>query len=66
MNKISCKYCGRYLGEVKTLVGELLCSNSNCKATTQFKIISNTDTANITYKFTTPEKQPKHKEQKHD
>ena len=60
--KLHCKHCQRYLADVDSFVGEILCSNSNCKATNQFKIVSNNELESLKYKFTNPEKPPKNKE----
>jgi len=60
--KLNCKHCGRYLGEFHTVIGEILCSNSSCKATNQFKIIKMNEFDTMNFKFSEPERQPKGKE----
>lgn len=58
-----CKYCERYLGKAYgTVVAELKCSNSSCRATNHFKIIQADTAKDITHKFTKPEQQPKKKD----
>lgn len=60
MVELKCKYCGRHLGKAYgTVVAELKCPNSDCRATTHFKIVHSDTTADITYKFITKEIQPK-------
>jgi phage FluMu protein Com len=59
MRKLFCKHCERYLGEAESIIGELICSNSKCKATNQFKILNNNQDKLLHHKFLTPERQPK-------
>jgi phage FluMu protein Com len=59
MIALKCTHCGRHLGEVEAIVGEIICSNSSCKAGNQFKILNSDETALITYKFAQPPKPPK-------
>lgn len=60
--ELKCKDCNRHLGTANgTVVAELKCSNSSCRATTQFKIINGDITKDIRYKFTTPAQPPKQK-----
>jgi hypothetical protein len=59
MTPLSCASCTRHLGTAKAFVGELICPNSKCKATTQFKILTTDETALMRFKFATPPKPPK-------
>lgn len=59
---LKCKSCKRHLGwAYGSIVAELICSNSSCKATNHFKIIRADITEDIKFKFTKPEKPPKSK-----
>lgn len=62
MIELKCKHCDRHLGEAEMIVGELLCPNSSCKASSQFKIITADQSKLISYKFAKPEREPKKKE----
>lgn len=62
MIELKCKHCDRFLGEVETLVGEIRCSNTSCKAGNQFKIIKADETTLYDYKFATPPRPPKVKQ----
>lgn len=62
MIELKCKDCDRYLGEAETIVADLLCPNSSCKASTQFKILTADQTKMLSYKFAKPARQPKKKE----
>lgn len=63
LKKLDCKDCGRHLGEAYgTIIAELKCPNSACKATTQFKIINGDTVSDIRFKFIDPPKAPKKKE----
>lgn len=62
MTALTCKHCNRHMGEAEAFVGELLCANSKCKGTTQFKIIKSDNSALFSYKFAKPEKPPKTQE----
>lgn len=60
--KVTCKYCGRYLMDVKgtTIVEGLICPNSKCKARLNVKIITSDSTeSDRKYKFAEPETPPK-------
>lgn len=59
MNELKCRVCSRYIGEAETIIAELMCPNTSCKATTQFKIINNDIEKLISYKFMTEPKKPK-------
>lgn len=59
MIKLTCKHCERYLGEVETLVGEILCGRSTCRGGNQFKIVTNNVSKMVNYTFTNAEKPPK-------
>lgn len=60
--ELKCKDCGRHLGVANgTVVAELKCSNSSCKATTQFKIINGDIASDIRHKFAKPAQPPKQK-----
>lgn len=61
MIKLTCSNCGRFLGEVEVIVGEVLCGNSACKGGTQFKIIPNDSTSLLRYKFAQPAREPRSK-----
>ena len=64
MMRLTCKHCNYFLGDVEVMVGELLCPNSSCKGTTQFKMLNNDMSELIKYKFTKAEQPPKKKELK--
>lgn len=64
MIEVKCKHCGRFIGEVEMIVGNLSCPNSSCKGSTNFKILS--DKPMYNYKFVKPEKQPKEKRNKNE
>lgn len=59
MITLECKSCKRYLGEVEMFVGEIICSNTSCKAGNQIKIISNSPDQYIAYTFKTAPKPSK-------
>lgn len=62
--KVNCKYCGRYLMDVKgtTIIENLICPNSKCKAHLNIKVITPKSTVDeINYKFVSPEIPPKEK-----
>jgi hypothetical protein len=59
MVDLKCKSCERHLGEAETIVADLLCPNSSCRASTQFKIINNDVTSMMKYKFLKPERPSK-------
>lgn len=61
MKTISCKHCNYYIGEVEAIVGEILCPNSSCKGTTQFKIVTNDIVKLVKFKFVNKEKEPRKK-----
>lgn len=62
MTELFCKNCKRYLGEAEVIVADIICSNSSCKGSTQFKILSADQSKLYSYKFAKPEKPPKKKE----
>lgn len=60
--RITCKHCGRYIGEAKgtTIIEGLICPNSKCKARLNIKIVTPRSTeAEINYKFANPEANPR-------
>lgn len=60
--KVNCKYCGRYLLDAKgtTIIENLICPNSKCKAHLNIKVITPKSTIDeINYKFENPEIAPK-------
>lgn len=59
MIKLECHHCGRYLGEVETLVGEILCGRSTCRGGNQFKIVTKNVGKMVSYTFANAEKPPK-------
>ncbi len=63
LSDINCPHCERYLfKQAGTVVIEgLICSNSECKAKLNFKIISADHVADIKHKFVNPERAPKTK-----
>lgn len=64
--KIYCKYCGRYLMDAKgtTIIENLICPNSKCKAHLNIKVITPKSTIDeINYKFESPEVPPKNESQ---
>lgn len=62
MIDLNCSKCKRYIGKAESIVADLLCPNSSCKASTQFKIVTSDVSKLITYKFAEPERPPKSKE----
>lgn len=61
--ELKCRACERHLGKAYgSIVAELKCSNSSCRATTQFKIVRGDVSKDISYRFTTKEVEPKKKE----
>lgn len=62
MIDLNCSKCKRYLGEAETIVADLLCPNSSCKASTQFKILTADQSKLYNYKFAKPERIPKSKD----
>jgi len=62
MIDLKCKDCGRHIGEVEMVVGDIRCPNSSCKASTQFKILNADMSKMYSYKFAKPPKEPKKKE----
>lgn len=60
MKELKCKHCGRHMGEAEVIVADLICPNSSCKGSTQFKILNQASLYN--YKFIKPEREPKKKE----
>lgn len=63
MKDITCKHCNRFLFvQAGTVVIEkMICPNSDCKATLNFKIINGDVTKDIRHKFVNPERPPKKK-----
>jgi hypothetical protein len=61
-HELKCRNCGRHLGEATTIVADLLCPNSACRASTQFKILNNDTVGMMNYKFAKPEREPKRKD----
>jgi hypothetical protein len=60
---INCKVCGRDLGKAYgTVIAEIICRNTSCKAGNQIKIINADSEADIKHKFMTPARPPKKKE----
>lgn len=60
--RLTCKHCGRYLGEAKgtAIVEGLICPNSKCKARLNIKVVTPTSSpTDICYKFTNPEQAPR-------
>lgn len=63
IKELKCKDCGRHLGKAMgTIIAELNCPNSACRATTQFKIINGDIVSDLRFKFVDPPKPPKKKE----
>jgi phage FluMu protein Com len=61
--ELRCKHCDRYIGKAfGTVVAELACPNSSCKAGNQFKIVNGDIASDIRHKFLTLPKAPKKKE----
>lgn len=62
--KYNCKFCGRYIMEIKgtTIVENLICPNSKCKAHQNIKVITPQSTIEeINYRFKSAETPPKNK-----
>lgn len=63
LKELTCKDCGRYLGKAYgTIIAEIKCPNSSCKATTQFKVINGDTVSDLRFKFVDPPTPPKKKE----
>lgn len=61
-HELKCYNCKRYLGTAYgTIIAEIPCGNSSCKAGNQIKIINGDNVADITHKFLTPPREPKTK-----
>ena len=64
--KYCCKHCGRYIMDIEgtTIIENLVCPNSKCKAHLNVKVITPQSTVEeINYKFKTKELPPKKKAQ---
>ena len=61
MIELRCRHCSRYIGQVETLVGEVICGNSSCKAGNQFKVINPDMNKMMSFKFASAPKPPKEK-----
>lgn len=60
--ELNCAHCGRYLGKAYgTIVADIRCPNSSCKAGNQIKII-NGNNDDYRFKFSEPAQPPKKKE----
>lgn len=60
--EITCEHCGRYIGTAYgSVVAELKCGNSSCRATNQVKIVQGDPMKDITFKFANPPQPPKEK-----
>lgn len=60
--KFYCKHCGRYIMDIKgtTIIENLVCPNSKCKAHLNVKVITPLSTTDeINYRFTQKELPPK-------
>lgn len=56
--KYHCKYCGRYIMDIEgtTIVENLICPNSKCKARLNVKVVTpESSEADVKYKFKTQE-----------
>jgi hypothetical protein len=62
MIKLECSNCGRHFGEAVSIVADLICPNSNCKASTQFKVLTTDQAALVKFKFPNPPREPKKKD----
>lgn len=62
MTELKCKHCGRHIGVADMIIADLLCPNTSCKGSTQFKIVKADISKALNFKFETPEKEPKKKE----
>lgn len=61
--ELKCKNCGRFLGKAYgSIIAEIRCSNSSCKAGNQFKIINGDISHDIRHKFVSLPQAPKKKE----
>ena len=63
MIDLKCKHCNRHLGQAETIIADIICPNTSCKGSTQFKIVSSDVSKMYNFKFITPEREPKKKEQ---
>lgn len=60
--EVNCHYCKRYLltAMSTTIIEQLVCSNTKCKARLNIKIVSqDSTTEQLNYKFSQPETPPK-------
>lgn len=63
--KYCCKYCGRYIMDIEgtTIIENLVCPNSKCKAHLNVKVITPSSTVEeINYRFKSKELPPKKKQ----
>lgn len=61
--ELKCKHCERYLGKAfGNIIATLKCSNSSCRAETQFKNITADVEKAVTFKFLDKPAEPKAKE----
>lgn len=63
--KYCCKYCGRYIMDIEgtTIIENLVCPNSKCKAHLNVKVVTPQSTVEeINYKFKSKELPPKKKQ----
>lgn len=52
--RLTCKHCGRYLGDVEgtTIIEGLICPNSKCKARLNIKVVTpNSSEKDVRYTF---------------
>jgi phage FluMu protein Com len=62
MIELRCKQCNRFLADVESIVGEIICGNSSCAAGTQFKIVAADESQLLSFKFPNPPRQAKTKQ----
>lgn len=63
--KYCCKYCGRYIMDIEgtTIIENLVCPNSKCKAHLNVKVVTPQSTVEeINYRFKSKELPPKKKQ----
>lgn len=61
MIELKCKHCDRYIGKVESIVGEINCPNTSCKAGNQFKVLTGDSAKLFRYTFDSEPKPPKEK-----
>jgi phage FluMu protein Com len=64
MIELRCKQCDRFMGEAVSIVGEIVCPNTSCKAGNQFKILTADESKLVSFKFPSAPRPAKVKQEK--